>query len=65
MPILQLKESSEKKAKAEQQFIEALQQAQFVDEEGYRQAKLTEGAAKQLKQEIDYYHNPLRHLLYK
>jgi exonuclease SbcC len=50
---LQLKESSEKKAKAEQQFRDSLQQAQFSDEESYRQSKLNETERKQLKQEID------------
>ncbi len=50
---LQLKESGAKKEKAEQQFRNALQQAEFADEESYRQAKLSENERKQLKQEID------------
>lgn len=56
---LQLKESSSKKEKAEQQFTEALQQAQFKDEASYRMAKMTEELQQRLKKEIDTYHNAI------
>ncbi len=53
---LQLRENRTKKEKVEQQFIDALQQAQFSDEDSYRQAKMTDDVRKQLKAEIDFYH---------
>ncbi|MBB6447422.1 AAA family ATPase [Bacillus benzoevorans] len=56
---LQLKESSAKKEKAEQQFIEALHLDQFEDEASYRIAKMTEEQRTSLKQEIDSYHNTI------
>lgn len=56
----QLNESIEKKEKAEQQFIEALKQAEFVDEESYRQAKMSDEAIQRLKAEIDSYHHTVK-----
>lgn len=56
----QLNESIEKKEKAERQFIEALKQAQFVDEESYRQAKMADEAIQRLKAEIDSYYNMVK-----
>lgn len=52
----QLSENRTKKDKAELQFVDALLQAQFSDEDSYRQAKMTEDLQSQLKAEIEGYH---------
>lgn len=58
----QLAETMAKKERAEKQFVQALQEAGFADEESYRLAKLPEEARRQLKDEMDRYQNTVESL---
>lgn len=51
--LMQQKESTEKKERSETQFISEWQNAQFVSEEDYLSAKMSDTARQQLKSSID------------
>ncbi len=55
----QLQESSEKKEKAEKQFLQSLLQANFATEDMYRQAKMSERERQTLADEINQFTNNL------